>query len=77
MGYYGITFGMANLSDDLFTNFIVSSIIGVRTVFFTIFISELSMIADSYPRQSLHTGPLKKLIKLKDALVCTYDRPIV
>ena len=28
MGYYGITFGMANLSDDIFTNFIVSSIIG-------------------------------------------------
>ena len=30
MGYYGITFGMANLSDDLFTNFIVSSVIGGR-----------------------------------------------
>ena len=28
MGYYGITFGMANLSDDIFTNFIVSGIIG-------------------------------------------------
>ena len=34
MGYYGITFGMANLSDDLFTNFIISSVIGEKTLFF-------------------------------------------
>ena len=31
MGYYGITFGMADLSDDLFTNYIVSSVLGRRT----------------------------------------------
>ena len=28
MAYYGITFGLANLSDDLFVNFIVGSLIG-------------------------------------------------
>ena len=28
MAYYGITFGFANLSDDLFINFIVGSLIG-------------------------------------------------
>ena len=28
MGYYGITFGMVNLSDDLFSNYIVSSLLG-------------------------------------------------
>ena len=28
MGYYGITFGMVDLSDDLFTNYIASSVIG-------------------------------------------------
>ena len=30
MGYYGLTFGMANLSDELFANFIISSVIGER-----------------------------------------------
>ena len=34
MGYYGITFGMVNLSDDLFTNYIVSSVLGMRTIVF-------------------------------------------
>ena len=54
MGYYGITFGMANLSDDIFTNFIVSSIIGEL---FNV-LSHLPLKKRNFPRDpGLHPGP--------------------
>ena len=71
MGYYGITFGMANLSDDLFTNFIVSSVIGTRTICFSALQPQDSSIY-RYPCQSVQK-PLNKLASLKDVLARNYD----
>ena len=52
MGYYGITFGMVDLSDDLFTNYIASSVIGGS--FFNIY-----FLAFQYSSSS--TGPVPLL----------------
>jgi len=52
MGYYGITFGMANLSDDLFTNFIVSSLIEIPADILVL------LVMDIFGRKTLFSGSL-------------------
>jgi len=52
MGYYGITFGMANLSDDLFTNFIVSSVIEIPAYILVL------LVMDIIGRKPLFSGSL-------------------
>merc|ERR1719507_1340848 len=52
LGYYGITFGMANLSDDLFTNFIVSSIIEIPAYILVL------LVMDIIGRKPLFSGSL-------------------
>jgi len=52
MGYYGITFGMANLSDDIFTNFIVSSIIEIPAYILVL------LVMDIIGRKPLFSGSL-------------------
>jgi len=41
MGYYGITFGMVNLSDDLFTNYIVSSVLEIPSYIMVLLVMDI------------------------------------